>query len=230
MEHASSQADCLQREKSARDPCWVTRHRMNQLNDMPVSQETILGVGKALGRREAFGLVAGRCSAADAACLRQIRTSKEYLAVEPTWNDFCSKRLNMGKTTVDRIIALLDEFGPTYFELAQLTRISPETYRSIAPSIDEEGVHLQGGAIEIVSENAARLSAAVAELRKAALPAAVSTADRLHSLDKRCRHVVGEFTQLAESGPGEEERGTLLTTLGEVQASLAQIELRLKAA
>jgi hypothetical protein len=36
-------------------------------------------LGQMVGSRRAFGTVAGRCSAADAACLRRIRDEKLYL-------------------------------------------------------------------------------------------------------------------------------------------------------
>jgi hypothetical protein len=59
----------------------------------------VLELGVALGRSHTFGLVAGRCSAAQA----------------------------------DRIIRLLEEFGPTFFELSQMIRIPAGTFRAIAP-------------------------------------------------------------------------------------------------
>ena len=38
-------------------------------------KDMILDLGIWLGRKQAFSVVAGRCSAADAECLRQIRDS-----------------------------------------------------------------------------------------------------------------------------------------------------------
>src|SRR5215210_2731777 len=72
-------------------------------------------LGRLLGRREAFNIVAGRCSAADAALLRQMRDEKLYLSQSPDWDDFCSKHLQMRKSNANRIIQLLNEFGPQYF-------------------------------------------------------------------------------------------------------------------
>ena len=37
-----------------------------------------LDLGTWLGRRQAFAVMAGRCSAADAKCLRELRDTKKY--------------------------------------------------------------------------------------------------------------------------------------------------------
>ena len=85
-----------------------------------------LTLGRLLGRREAFNLVAARCSAAEAGQLREIRATKNYLDCGD-WEEFCWKHLQMSRENANRIIRLLEELGPQYFELAQLTRISPQT-------------------------------------------------------------------------------------------------------
>src|SRR5215471_3582156 len=103
-----------------------------------------LTLGKLLGRREALAAVAGRCTAAEAIQIRQIREEKAYLANARSWGEFCEEHLHMSKSNADRLIALLDELGPDYFTLAQLTRISPETYRAIAPTICEGALHAEG--------------------------------------------------------------------------------------
>jgi hypothetical protein len=89
-----------------------------------------LDLGTILGRNQAFGLMAGRCSAAQAACLREIRDKKLYKERCPDWDQFCREHLHMARNHVHRIINLLNELGRDYFEPAQLMRISPETYRA----------------------------------------------------------------------------------------------------
>jgi hypothetical protein len=42
-------------------------------------------VGTWVGRKQAFALAAGRCSAADAEILFEIREQKLFRTVEPTW-------------------------------------------------------------------------------------------------------------------------------------------------
>jgi hypothetical protein len=126
-----------------------------------------LSLGRLLGRREAFNLIAARCSAAEAAHLREIRATKNYLECAD-WEEFCSKHLHMSKENANRIIRLLDDFGPQYFEVAQLTRISPQTYRAIAPAIQDGALHANGETIALVPENADRVAAAIADIRKSA--------------------------------------------------------------
>ena len=58
-----------------------------------------------------------------------IRNDKLYNGRTEHWGDFCTRYLKMTKQNADRIIRLLEEFGPGYFQLSQITRISPETYR-----------------------------------------------------------------------------------------------------
>jgi hypothetical protein len=52
---------------------------------------------------------------------------------------------------------------PAYFELAQLTRISPEAYRPIAPAVTSQAICLNGEAIALVAENAGKVAAAARE-------------------------------------------------------------------
>jgi hypothetical protein len=131
-----------------------------------------LGLGTWLGRKQAFGLLAGKCSAADAECLRKLRDEKKYLALGMNWETFCRKKIGIGRTAAEKIIRLLEEFGPTYFELSAVVRITPEEYRRIAPAVTPDGVAHRGRLLEIAVDNAAELSTAVEELqRETAAPA-----------------------------------------------------------
>src|SRR5882724_8997703 len=106
-------------------------------------------LGAWIGRRQAFGALSGRSLAAEAHCLRLIRDRKLYLAHSPNWPDFCDRHVGISRATADRIIQSLDEFGPTYFRLSGLTRISPETYREIAPLIADGSLNFDGQLIPI---------------------------------------------------------------------------------
>ena len=128
----------------------------------------LLDLGVALGQNQAFGLVAGRCSAAQAATLLRLRQEKKYLHCAANWREFCSKYLKISGSEADRIIRLWEEFGATYFELAQLIRISPEGYRAIQPAVKDGALHHDGEAIEFDAENSRKLAAAAAQLRGAA--------------------------------------------------------------
>jgi hypothetical protein len=130
-----------------------------------------IDLGTCLGRRQAFALVAGRCSAADAECLRTIREKKLYRALKVTWQEFCRKQAGVSRSTADQLIRYLEEFGPTYFHLAGITRITAYTYRRIAPAVSENGLDCGGELIPFDAKNAGRLTAAVEELRSRINPA-----------------------------------------------------------
>src|SRR4051812_29211684 len=130
--------------------------------------QIMLDLGIALGQQHAFAIVAGRCSAAQAETLRRIREEKAYLKCSPLWREFCPKYLGMSSSQADRIIHLLDEFGPKYFSVAQVTRISAEVYRAIAPAVQDGVLEFKGETIELAPENVRAVTAAVAGLRRGA--------------------------------------------------------------
>jgi hypothetical protein len=185
-----------------------------------------LDLGTILGRNQAFGLMAGRCSAAQAACLREIRDKKLYKRRCPNWNQFCREHLHMARNQVQHLINLLDEFGPDYFELSQLTRVSPETYRAILPALHDKSLHVDGEAIALIPANAARISAAVAQLRKAAAPEPPepSEKERLAAVDKRCSEVLAELTDLADGCQMTHQLSGILASL---QTRLTRLQLML---
>jgi hypothetical protein len=178
-----------------------------------------LTLGRLLGRREAFTIVAARCSAAEAALMRQIRDEKLYVGHAKDWDEFCTTHFHTGKENANRIIRLLEEFGPAYFEVAQLTRVSPATYRAIAPSIRDQTLHHNGDAIALIPENAERVAAAVAELRKSVTP--TTPTQKASGLEKRCRELIVE---LKTSANGEEVRGAVVY----LRAQLSEIAMSLR--
>ena len=123
-----------------------------------------------LGRREAFSLVAGRCSAADVECMRRIRDEKLFLSRARDWPEFCETRLHMSKTKANHLIWLLGKFGPGYFHITQITRISEAEYRTIAPAVSDQGIEAGGEVIPLTPDNSTRIAAAVAALRAGKAP------------------------------------------------------------
>jgi|GEM_PF-1360674 len=122
-------------------------------------------VGVWLGRRQAFAAMAGRCSASDAECLRDIRTHKRYRAFNMAWDRFCTERLGIARPTADRVIRQLEEFGPEFFTLAQLTRVTAAEFRQLQPAVRGHALLHAGEEIPIEAENGPRLAAALDELR-----------------------------------------------------------------
>ena len=79
---------------------------------MPATGEAaLLDLGVVLGQTHAFGLIAGRCPAAQAEGLRRLRENKLYKRLSETWDDFCRDYLQISKREADRTIHLLEEFG-----------------------------------------------------------------------------------------------------------------------
>jgi len=119
-----------------------------------------------IGRCQAFGFVANQCSAAQAECIRAIRETSAYKSLGLTWEQFCDQHLGLNRTSAEAIIHNYEEFGAVYFRLAQITHISPELYRRIAPQVvGGESLDISGQLVPIVPENAARIRAAVQTLR-----------------------------------------------------------------
>jgi hypothetical protein len=163
----------------------------------------VLELGVALGQSHTFGLVAGRCSAAQALAIRRLREEKLFKQCCDRWEDFCPNYLNMCRAEADRIIRLLEEFGPSYFELSQVIRISAETFRAIAPAVSDGVLLHKGEAIPINGENARKVAAAVVEIRSARpknraesnTPAA-DLKHQIHSLAERCVAMVAELDRV----------------------------------
>jgi hypothetical protein len=201
--------------------------------DEPISARDfdsgVLDMGKMLGRREAFGMVAGRCSAAEAMCLREARETKQYKAIASTWEEFCEKHLHMSRAAADRTIRLLEEFGPDYFELTQLVRIPPDAYRAIAPAVKDKAVHVEGEAIELAPENSDRVAAAVARLRRAAPPPPKRPAqDRIENARLRGREVIAALKDLEEEKPAAADLLRLRAAVDELQVAFLKLRLKLK--
>jgi hypothetical protein len=188
-------------------------------------------LGRLIGQREALDFVAARCSAAGAELLRQLREGKDYGDCD-TWDEFCPKYLHMGKDNANRIIRILDEFGPRYFEISQLTRISPATYRLIEPAIQDGALHSNGEAIALIPENADKVAAAVAELRRVAkakeAPAVavevvepVPPPDPFDELREEFQRVVARFEALVRQ---TRDRDRLAAALGACRLRLQMME------
>ena len=180
------------------------------------SDEALLGLGKVLGQSLAFGTIAGRCSAAQAAALRQARSEKAHRRFGLTWNQFCPKHLRMSGTQADEIIRLLEEFGPEYFENTETARISPDTYRLVAPFIQDKTLRVEGQALELNSANVQKVARTVRGSQRALPPpaapapeasaAAPTLSDRLDALHRHAMGVAAEFRKVAEDCHEAEHR------------------------
>jgi succinate dehydrogenase flavin-adding protein (antitoxin of CptAB toxin-antitoxin module) len=167
-----------------------------------------LEFGKVLGQSIAFGAIAGRCSAAQAAAIRQARNDKIHASVGMTWKEFCPRHLKMSRTQADAFINLLEEFGPDYFEHTQSVRISPDTYRLVAPCIKDKALQVGGEALELNSANVQKVAQSMRESRKALMPPAepappepavtAPPEERLATLIRHAAETVSQFREVAK--------------------------------
>jgi hypothetical protein len=168
----------------------------------------LLSLGIAVGQSQAFALVAGRCSAAQAQAFLRIREEKLYKRCADTWKEFCPRFLKMSSSQIDRIIRLWQQHGAGIFELSQLTRISPELYRAIEPHIQDGAVHFNGEVIELDPVNSEKVTAIVAEMRRTLPPAASSESAKAGPVDrfeKVCDQLINHYIDCTGLPLGAEE-------------------------
>ena len=166
----------------------------------------LMELGVTLGQNQTFGLLAGRCSAAQAQGIRRLREEKLYKRCCDKWDDFCPTYLSMCRSEADRVIRMLDEFGPAYFELSQLTRISAAAFRAIAPAVSDGVLHHNGEAIELSPENSQKVAAAIAEIRSALpkkepVPSEPEqiTLRRIEDVARRCAESLAELDKIGRN-------------------------------
>lgn len=185
-------------------------------------------VGALVGRRQAFALVAGRCSAADAETLSEIREKKLFRTMEATWEDFCAKRIGMTRSYVDRIIRQYRELGPAFCKLNSFTRIKPAEYRMISGAVTEDGLAYGGEVIALDAENAPRLADAVEALRRDCVVETnpVDQAEQAFAkANKAVKSAVAEFARLEAMDLDAEGRLKLAIALENCRNELDRIYL-----
>jgi hypothetical protein len=133
-----------------------------------------------IGRQQAFALIATKCTAAQAQCLKQIHDARLYEKLGLTWEAFCKQYAGLSRSQADAIIRQLEEFGESYFRLSEIARISPETFRRIQHQVSGDVIEVEGQKLLLTPENAPKIRAAIEALRvqlrrsRAALPPARS--------------------------------------------------------
>lgn len=174
--------------------------------DEKKKKEDVMELGKWLGRRQAYSIMAGRCSVADAQCLRELRESKKYKALGLNWEDCCKQRVGIPRSSAEVIIRHLEEFGPDYFVIAQVTGMTASEYRRIQGSIRNHALIHAGEEIPIQVENAQQLIAAVEAVRReaaqapAAPAAAPSEAERCFAKAERALRTGSSELQVKVEG------------------------------
>jgi len=124
-----------------------------------------IDAGIAIGRQQAFAVIAAKCSAAQALSLKNIKESRVYEQLGFTWDQYCPEYFGVSRVTADRIINQLSEFGQSYFRLCELARISEGEFRQIASKVTAEAIEIDGESIQLTPENAPRIRQALRALR-----------------------------------------------------------------
>lgn len=143
----------------------MTTNKTNGKKSRTPDPDAVLELGTWVGRHQAFGMIASRCSAADAECLKKLRDSGQYKQLDLNWTQFCEERAGISRRHADRLIGYLEEFGANYFRLAELVPVSSDTYRLIAGAVSDEGLEFDGRKIPLTEENRKQVVAAVESLR-----------------------------------------------------------------
>ena len=182
-------------------------------------KESLVDLGTRLGRRQAFGLIANRCSAADAECLKVMRENEDYKKLGLTWDEFCDQRAGVSRVYADRLIRYLEEFGANYFRLAEVMQISAETFRLIAGSVGDNGIEFNGINIPINRENRRKILAAVQAARTDAEPKAA----RQPKVATARKRIDGFFSDVRAIAATSAQRAELIVLLDQARGELTNL-------
>jgi hypothetical protein len=198
------------------------------MNAPEIPIDSGVDLARLLGQRRAFAAVGGRCSAAHAQLLRRIHDEKLYIPVAPSWRAFCGAHLAITCRHADRLISLLNRFGPAYFEISQLVGISARQYLAIEPVLREHQLLVNGEAISLIPENAPKVLEAVGRLlresRRTRRPAPPPETMRtlVIGLTRRGRDIANQLVSLYNSSLSERDREFILESGTELRMILMQ--------
>jgi hypothetical protein len=184
----------------------------NEIIDVAVVPESERELDQMIGERRAFSRVSDSCSAADAELLRRMRDERLYRLKGQNWGEFCNQHLQLSKSEANRIIQRFQEFGQAYFDVSRIVRISPESFRAIAPAVKDNAIEWNGERIPLSPENSKRIAAAVQAIReeaqkpagvprKIAAPGSVSYRKRLEEINDKLREISDELQHICEIAP-----------------------------
>jgi hypothetical protein len=184
----------------------------------------MMELGSWLGRHQAFGMVANRCLAADAECLKAIRDSGSYKKLGLTWEEFCKQKAGVSRRQAERLISHLEEFGANYFRIADLIPMSADTYRLIAGSLVDGGIEYHGERIPLTLENREQLAAAVEAIRGDRVER-VKPQPSADAIRRRVNALLDEVRSLT---PGGGDRLVLIGVLDEAARKLSNASQHLR--
>jgi len=189
-------------------------------------QQGAIELGILLGEQKAFGMIAGRCSAAQAECLRRVKEEKLYLKVAQSWDEYCERYLKISRRNADRFIFYLKKYGVLYYEVAAMTGLTPGAYGRIEKSVRQDGIHVGGEIIALIPANTERVIDAVARLHAEGdaheSPGQTPVQKQLSELTRRGHQLAKAFRRLARSA-NDVERSVMHGCVEEVARDLGRI-------
>jgi hypothetical protein len=202
-----------------------------------ITIDELIDLGTWIGRKQAFGTMAGRCSAADAACLMKLKEEKKNLAVGLSWQEFCPKYLGISRSQADRIIHNFVEFGESFFLLNSLVPITAKDYRVIEGSIGPDGLRMANELIPFEPQQSTRLIEAVDALKQQARPAlpapqpgpeeqrnaAADTAVIWQSVE-HVKDSINDLEGALSRGPGDIEPVELALAIGKLNLKIGNLD------
>ena len=206
-------------------------HEPEVLNN-PAADDVSFELGQWIGRRQAFALIAGKTAAADVECLRRIRDGNLFRARGVDWSGFCQQYAGVTSSYANRLIRQFEEFGPNYFDLSKIVRISAESYRKISNAVGDEGIDFGGEKIAISPENIDKIAEAVNALREQAgdsVNGHSKTAETgVAAARRRLLACVAEMTKLFEGGLETDDREELANAVSSGLLDLRLLSLSLE--
>jgi hypothetical protein len=197
----------------------------------PVEDDKPFELGQWMGRRQAFALIAGKTAAADVECLRRIRDGNLFRAKEVDWAEFCQKYAGVTSSYANRLIRQFEEFGPNYFDLSKILRISADSYRKIADAVSDDGIAFEGEKIAITPENSDKIAEAVKALREqmgdTANDRSTPPEKGVAAARRRLLACVAEMTKLFEGGLEDGDREELANAVSSGLLDLRLLSLSL---
>lgn len=200
----------------------------SEIANNPAAADELFDLGKWLGRRQAFALVSSKTAAAEVESLRKIRDENLYRAKGVDWAEFCQKYAGITSVYANRLIHQLEEFGPNYFDLSHIMRISANTYRQISGSVSEDGITFGGEKIAITPENSDKLAEAVKALREQSATEGIPArpAEKgIAAARRRLKAAVVEMTHLFEDGLDNTQREELANAINASMSDLRALSL-----
>jgi hypothetical protein len=170
--------------------------------------------GAWVGRQQAFAIIGSKCSAAQAAALKEIKESRSYEQLGLTWEEFVLQYVGVSRERADALIRQYDEFGDAYFRLSQIARISPETFRQVAPTVENDTVEIDGEKFELTLASAVKIRAAIKKMRdqlkEAEQAAEIRQPGALTDLRNRQDALIAEARRLSYYYPPNSSRNDLI--------------------